>query len=100
VVLWRRWKNLRLTILLTLLSGETILDANKAYADFREAIESARESADNLVDWIKSGGFWPDGMTPQDVEFLFSHQKYLRHIGNDLALSGGSQCLGIVGDDK
>ncbi len=77
-----------------------ILDPNKAYADFREAIASAREHADNLVGWIKSGGFWPNGMTPQDVEFLFSHQKYLRYIGNDLALSGGPQCLGIVGDDK
>ena len=57
-----------------------ILDPNKAYADFRDAIESAREHADNLLAWMRQGGFWPEGMTMQQSADLVQAQRYLCYI--------------------
>ncbi len=68
-----------------------ILDPNKAYADFRESIESARENADNLLAWMQKGGFWPDGMTMQGSADLVQAQRYLSYISENINRQEDSQ---------
>ncbi len=90
-----RWLYLRsqstLGAVLFLLSGVVILDPNKAYADFREAIESARENADNLLAWMRKGGFWPEGLTMQQSADLVQAQRYLGYISESINRKEDSQ---------
>ncbi len=59
------------------------MDPNKAYTEFRESIESARDIADDLLDWLRKGGLRPAGMTAQQTEEL---RESARILANMLAI--------------
>ena len=49
------------------------MDPNQAWSDFHDAVlnrdlESAKDFAEALSDWLKRGGFPPTGYTRKEVE--------------------------------
>jgi hypothetical protein len=76
------------------------MDPNITWRNLCDHIETASHDAENLAEWIKSGGFIPDGMTIAQQIFVVRAQEYLRFLANDLELCGGSDCLAITGDDQ